>query len=63
MLILVGAVMLTTIQRRRIGRRIVVGDLIRIDARDRLLNVILIIGVHTVQDGTMGSITVEKGRG
>ena len=44
-----------------LGKMSVAGGLIKIDAREQPVTVILTIDAHIVLDGTMGSTTVGKG--
>ena len=51
----------TKIGKVATGRMNVAGALTKIDARDQAMNVILIIGAHIVQGGTMDILTAGKG--
>ena len=49
------------LMRRKTGRKIVVGDTIKINVTEQVLNANMTTDAHFVLGGTMGSTTVGKG--
>ena len=45
-----------------VGRMTAVGGTTKTGAKSQIMNVDMTIGAHTVRDGTMGSITAERGK-
>ena len=54
--------MLVKVLLVKLGRMSVVGDLIRIDAKNQIMIATMITDAHIVLDGTMDFTTAEKDR-